>query len=64
MQTIQYRKNRIWEMKEDEYTKRIAKNQVCAIFHMRDIRKNDGDAMLVSLGTPIWSPETNRNICF
>ena len=51
-------------MKEDEYTKRIAKNQVCAIFHMRDIRKNDGDAMLVSLGTPIWSLETNRNICF
>ena len=51
-------------MKEDEYTKRIAKNQVCAIFHMRDIRKNDGDAMLVSLGTPLWSPETNRNICF
>ena len=28
-------------MKEDKYTKRLAKNQVCAIFQMRDIRKND-----------------------
>ena len=27
-------------MKEDEYTKSLAKNLVCAIFHMRDIRKN------------------------
>ena len=33
--------SRIWEMKEDKYTKRLAKNQVCAIFQMRDIRKND-----------------------
>ena len=41
MQTIQYRTSRIWEMKEDKYTKRLAKNQVCAIFQMRDIRKND-----------------------
>ena len=32
MQTIQYRKPRILEMKS------LAKNQVCAIFHMRDIR--------------------------
>ena len=28
-------------MKEDKYTKRLAKNQVFAIFQMRDIRKND-----------------------
>ena len=41
MQTIQYRTSRIWEMKEDKHTKRLAKNQVCAIFQMRDIRKND-----------------------
>ena len=41
MQTIQYRTSRIWEMKEDKYTKRLAKNQVCAIFQMLDIRKND-----------------------
>ena len=38
MQTIQYRKSR--EMKEDKYTKSLAKNQVCAIFHMQDIQKN------------------------
>ena len=27
-------------MKEDKYTKNLAKNQVCAIFHMQDIQKN------------------------
>ena len=26
MQTIQYRKSRIWEMKEDKYTKSLVKN--------------------------------------
>ena len=40
MQTSQYRKSRIWEMKEDKYAKSLAKNQVCAIIDMRDIRKN------------------------
>ena len=40
LQTIQYRKSRIQEIKEDKYAKGLAKNQVCAIFHMRDIRKN------------------------
>ena len=65
---------RIWEMKKDKHTKPLAKNQVCEIFQMRDIGKNDlpkfiklciGNAMLVSLsGTPIWPPDTNRNICF
>ena len=39
MQTSQYRKPRIWEMKEDEYTESLAKNQVCAIIHMGDFRK-------------------------
>ena len=39
METFLYRKSRIWEMKEDKYTKSLAKNQVYAIFHMRDIRK-------------------------
>ena len=38
MQTIQYRKSRIWEINEDKYTKSLAKNQVCVIFHLRDIR--------------------------
>ena len=74
VQTIQYRKSRIWEMKEDEYTKSLYKNQVCAIFwKARYLEKRFtqiykalyGNAMLVSLsGTPIWLLETNRNICF
>ena len=59
-------------MKEDKYTKSLATNQVYAIVHMRDIRKNGlpkyalyGDAMFVSLsGAQLWPPETNRNICF
>ena len=34
------RKSRIWEMKEDKYTKSLAKNQVYAIVHMWGIRKN------------------------
>ena len=40
METFSYRKSRIWEMKEDEYTKSLTKNQVYAIVHMRDIWKN------------------------
>ena len=40
MQTIQYRRTRIWEMKKDNYTKTLAKNQVCEIFQMRDTAKN------------------------
>ena len=61
-------------MKEDKYTKSLAKNQVYAMVHMRDIREKRftqiykalyGDAMFVSLsGAQIWSPETNRNIGF
>ena len=39
MQTSQNRRFVIWEVKEDKYTKSLAKNQVCAIIHMRDIRK-------------------------
>ena len=33
-------KSRIWEVKEDKYTKSLAKNQVYATVHIRDIRKN------------------------
>ena len=40
METFEYRKSRIWEMKEGKYTKSLAKNQVYTIVHMRDIRKN------------------------
>ena len=49
MQTIQYRRTRIWEMKKDKYTKTLAKNQVCEIFQMRDIGKNDLPKFIVSL---------------
>ena len=37
---MQTRKLRIWEMKEDKRTKRLAKNQVFGMIHMRDFRKN------------------------
>ena len=40
MEILQYRKSRIWEMKEDKYSKSLAKNQVDALVHMRDIWKN------------------------
>ena len=57
MQTIQYRRTRIWGMKKGKYTKTLAKNQFCEIFQMRDIGKNGlpkliklcMNAMLVSL---------------
>ena len=58
-------------MKEDKYAKSLAKNQVCAIFHMRDIRKNVlpkskalyRDAMFVSIkGHKCSRLETNGNI--
>ena len=39
MQTSQNRRFVIWEVKEDKYTKSLAKNQVCVIIHMRDIQK-------------------------
>ena len=31
---------KVQEMKEDEYTKSLAKNQVCEIIHNQDISKN------------------------
>ena len=62
-------------MKEDKYAKRLAKNQVCAIFQMRDILKNDLPKFIkLCMETPCWSPfqghqygrriPTCRNICF
>ena len=57
MQTIQYRRSRIWEIKEDKYTKSLAKNQVCAIFQMQDIRKN-GLPKFIKLCMEIWPPNT------
>ena len=49
MQTVQYRRTRISEMKKDKYTKTLAKNQVCEIFQMRDIGKNGLRKFIVSL---------------
>ena len=54
---MQYRTSRIWEMKEFKYTKRLVKTQVCAIFQMRDIRKNDLPKFIkLCLETPCWNP--------
>ena len=58
MDTIQNRESRIWEMKEDKYTKGLAKTQVCAMFHYARYSEKPctqiykplyGDTMLVSL---------------
>ena len=57
MQTSQYRKSRIWEMEEDKYTKNLAKNQVCAITDMRDIRKNVLPKFIrLCMEMPYWCP--------
>ena len=52
MQTIQYRESRIWEMKENKYTKIHAKNQAFSDISCSRYRKNvlpwfypNGDAM-------------------
>ena len=69
MKTFQYRQPRIWEMKEEKYTKSLAKNQVCAMVHMRDIRENVLPKFIkLCMETPclcsLWPPKTNKNICF
>ena len=74
MQTIVYRESQIWEIKEDICTKSLTKNQVCAIFHMQDIRKNVLRKFIkLCMEAPCWFPfeghkygylEINRNICF
>ena len=46
MQTIQYRKSRIWDMKENRYKKMLTQNQDCATFYMRDIRENHVGVLL------------------
>ena len=57
MQTIQYRRTRIWEIKKDKYTKTLAKNQVCEIFQMRDIGKNGLPKFIkLCMETPCWCP--------
>ena len=68
MQTIQYITSRIWEIKEDKYTKRLAKNQVCAISQMRDIRKNNELPKFIKLcmntrcGSPFQGHQYARRI--
>ena len=63
MQTIQYRRTRIWEMKKDKYTKTLAKNQVCEIFQMRDIGKNGLPKFIkLCMETPCWCPFRNTNM--
>ena len=57
MQTIQYRRTRIWEMKKDKYTNTVAKNQVYEIFQMRNIRKNGLRKFIkLRMETPCWCP--------
>ena len=57
MQTIQYRRTRIWEMKKDKYTETLAKNQVCELFQMRDIGKNGLPKFIkLCMETPCWCP--------
>ena len=73
IETIQYRRSRILEMKDDkyEYEKSLAKRQVCAIFPEIDatysvLRKMfcpkfkalHGDAILISI--PLRDTEINR----
>ena len=65
---FKYRKSRVWEMKEDKYTKSVVKNKVyCNSSYTRYSEKRltqiykalYGDAMLVSLSrAQIWPPET------
>ena len=45
-------------MKQRKYTKSLANNQVCAIFHMRDIRKNVLPTFILKLcmETSRWCP--------
>ena len=44
-------------MKKDKYTKTLAKNQVCEIFQMRDIAKNDLPKFIkLCVETLCWGP--------
>ena len=44
-------------MKDDKYTKSLAKNKVCAIIHMRDTRKHVLPKFIrLCMETPCWCP--------
>ena len=62
MQTSQYGKSRNCEMKEDKYSESLAKNQVCAIIHMRDIGKNVLPKFVgLWMETPCWCTFKGHN---
>ena len=58
MDTIQNRESRIWEMKEDKYTKGLAKTQVCAMFHYARYSEKLSTQIYkaFSMETPCWCP--------
>ena len=50
-------------MKEDKYTKSLAKNQIYAIVHMRDIRKNVLPKFIkLCMETPRLCPSRSTNM--
>ena len=52
-------------MKEDKYTKRLAKNQVCANIHMRDIWKNVLPKFIrICMETTCWCPFEGHKYCY
>ena len=50
-------------MKEKKYTKSLAKNQVCAILYMQDIRENVlTKCAKLCMKTPSWCPFEGTNV--
>ena len=72
IKTVQKIKSRIWEKKEGNYAKVLAKVEVTTIFLMRDMRRSflpkfieicmETPCWCPSGWAPTWRPETNRNI--
>ena len=57
MHTIQNRESRIGEMKEDKYTKGLAKTQVCAMFHYARYSESVVPKFIrLCMETPCWCP--------
>ena len=50
-------------MKEDKYTKSLAKNQVYAIVHMQDIRKNVLPKFIMLCVETLVSPQGAHTMC-
>ena len=50
-------------MKEDKFTKSLAKSQVCAIFHVRDVRNVLPKFIKLCIETPsVCVPSTGTNM--